>query len=440
MSELIVMHFIELVKYYIIFSCMLHGKIKTKKNLLFGVLVIICSTGCLFILNENNSYAVSIIAILLLVFVVYEGNISNKIMLYLLAVLFVNYCDSLAMVLLGLAYKKDPTWFFINTTKSIKIVEGCLAIVGLLILAKIFHKRKINWIKRKISFMQCALLSMAMIGLYIILGTMLIYIQYIDSINTKRAHIIIGASTILIIVCILAFFLYSSHLKKENDLKTKNIEVQEENDGLRLALYANMEMMDDDMRKYRHDNRHHRAILMELASNGDVEEIKDYLAQLSEQDEDLKKKNVLYTGNYMVDAIINGIIAKEAYEDVKFQCEGKLPRKLLIQDVDLSGLLSNGLENAAEACLHSNGDKCILFKAANYENMVHFEIKNTYDSARYKALSKGDFETTKKDNEYHGYGIESMRRVVKKYDGKLEYIVEPEWVITDIYLQQKDEI
>ena len=55
-------------------------------------------------------------------------------------------------------------------------------------------------------------------------------------------------------------------------------------------------------------------------------------------------------------------------------------------------------------------------------------------------MSKEDFETTKKDSEYHGYGIESMRRIVKKYDGKLEYIVEPEWVITDIYLQQKDEI
>lgn len=49
-------------------------------------------------------------------------------------------------------------------------------------------------------------------------------------------------------------------------------------------------MMDDDMRQYRHDNRHHRAVLRELASKGDLEEIKDYLVQLSEQDEDLKKK------------------------------------------------------------------------------------------------------------------------------------------------------
>lgn len=406
MGTLIIIHIIELVKYYIIFTYILHGKIKTKKNMLYGILIIMCSIGCLFVLNESNLYAISIIVILLLVLVVYDGYICNKIMLYLLTVLFVNYCDSLAMILLGMLYKKDPVCFFINTTKSIKIGEGCLAIIGL----------------------------------YIIMGTMLIYIQYMDAINKERAHFIIGVAAALILSCILAFFLYSNHLKKENDLKTKNIEAQKENDGLRLALYANMEMMDDDMRQYRHDNRHHRAVLRELASKGDLEEIKDYLVQLSEQDEDLKKKNVLYTGNYMVDAIINGIIAKEAYSDVKFHCEGKLPRKLMIQDVDLSGLLSNGLENAAEACLHSNGDKCVLFKAASYENMIHFEIKNTYDSTRYKALSKGDFETTKKNSEYHGYGIESMRCVVKKYDGKLEYIVEPEWVITDIYLQQKDEI
>ena len=413
MGTLIIIHIIELVKYYIIFTYILHGKIKTKKNMLYGILIIMCSIGCLFVLNESNLYAISIIVILLLVLVVYDGYICNKIMLYLLTVLFVNYCDSLAMILLGMLYKKDPVCFFINTTKSIKIGEGCLAIIGLLFIAII---------------------------LLFIIVLLFIYIQYMDAINKERAHFIIGVAAALILSCILAFFLYSNHLKKENDLKTKNIEVQEENDGLRLALYANMEMMDDDMRQYRHDNRHHRAVLRELASKGDLEEIKDYLVQLSEQDEDLKKKNVLYTGNYMVDAIINGIIAKEAYSDVKFHCEGKLPRKLMIQDVDLSELLSNGLENAAEACLHSNGDKCVLFKAASYENMIHFEIKNTYDSARYKALSKGDFETTKKDSEYHGYGIESMRRVVKKYDGKLEYSVEPEWVITDIYLQQKDEI
>lgn len=377
----------------------------------------------------------------LILLCLYEGKYKNKIILFLLTWISVNYLDTICYLFLGGAIRDNVVWYYSHAPVNIKLIENIVAEFIILLVAWIYtrnnHKR---WFEAKLNIRQCILLLGAMLGLYIVFITFILFMAYGAPDKRNLLNIILIASAIITISCILAFFLYSNHLKKENDLKTKNIEVQEENDGLRLALYANMEMMDDDMRQYRHDNRHHRAVLRELASKGDLEEIKDYLAQLSEQDEDLKKKNVLYTGNYMVDAIINGIIAKEAYSDVKFHCEGKLPRKLMIQDVDLSELLSNGLENAAEACLHSNGDKCVLFKAASYENMIHFEIKNTYDSARYKALSKGDFETTKKDSEYHGYGIESMRRVVKKYDGKLEYSVEPEWVITDIYLQQKDEI
>lgn len=112
MGTLIIIHIIELVKYYIIFTYILHGKIKTKKNMLYGILIIMCSIGCLFVLNESNLYAISIIVILLLVLVVYDGYICNKIMLYLLTVLFVNYCDSLAMILLGMLYKKRSCMFF----------------------------------------------------------------------------------------------------------------------------------------------------------------------------------------------------------------------------------------------------------------------------------------------------------------------------------------
>ena len=130
------------------------------------------------------------------------------------------------------------------------------------------NKRKINWFVRQISIMQCTLLSGAMAGLYFVLATMILFVAYGEPNHRYKLYILLATATLLTISCILAFFLYSNHLKKENDLKTKNIEAQEENDGLRLALYANMEMMDDDMRQYRHDNRHHRAVLRELASKG----------------------------------------------------------------------------------------------------------------------------------------------------------------------------
>ncbi len=37
-------------------------------------------------------------------------------------------------------------------------------------------------------------------------------------------------------------------------------------------------------------------------------------------------------------------------------------------------------------------------------------------------------------------GIQNMERVVKSYNGRMEYNVDPEWVTVDIFLQQKDEI
>lgn len=441
MNLIIITNIVEIIKFFIIFSIMLKGKIYRSKRLWIGCLIVFAEVIFFSFCLKNDDFIISIIIFGSALSVMYNGNAKNKILLFMLAILLVNYVDTLCYGIMGILLHGNVWWYFIHSIQNI-VIYGSIFVIAVLAAISVVYTKIVNknWLVCQIQIFQCLLLNGAMIGLYAIIMIIPLFTVYGDIIIKSRLYILLTVSTVLTLSCILAFFLYSNHLKKENDLKTKNIEVQEENDGLRLALYANMEMMDDDMRQYRHDNRHHRAVLRELASKGDLEEIKDYLAQLSEQDEDLKKKNMLYTGNYMVDAIINGIIAKEAYSDVKFHCEGKLPRKLMIQDVDLSGLLSNGLENAAEACLHSNGDKCVLFKAAGYENMIHFEIKNTYDSTRYKALSKGDFETTKKDSEYHGYGIESMRRVVKKYDGKLEYIVEPEWVITDIYLQQKDEI
>lgn len=438
---LFLINMFEIIKYFTVFLFIFRGKMYKNNRIIFGILALALLLLIQTFGLKSDSAIFSVFAILIILGIIIIGKWKNKVILFLLTWIFINYLDTICYFLMGIAIKKNAIWYYAYNPGDLKLLESIFAELIIIIIAIICRKKAIgNWFERKLQIVQSMLLIGAMLGFYIVLIAFTVFRTYGEPSYQNRLNITLIFFILLTISCILAFFLYSNHLKKENDLKTKNIEVQEENDGLRLALYANMEMMDDDMRQYRHDNRHHRAVLSELASKGDLEEIKDYLAQLSEQDEDLKKKNVLYTGNYMVDAIINGIIAKEAYSDVKFHCEGKLPRKLMIQDVDLSELLSNGLENAAEACLHSNGDKCVLFKAASYENMIHCEIKNTYDSTRYKALSKGDFETTKKDSEYHGYGIESMRRIVKKYDGKLEYIVEPEWVITDIYLQQKDEI
>ncbi len=108
---------------------------------------------------------------------------------------------------------------------------------------------------------------------------------------------------------------------------------------------------------------------------------------------------------------------------MEFQCVGKLPEKLYIEAVDICGVLANALENAMEASLGSKIKQCVSMKTGCYENIVTFQIKNTYDSEKYAELSKGQFATSKNEDG-HGYGISNMYRIAKQYAGRIEYTVE----------------
>ena len=105
------------------------------------------------------------------------------------------------------------------------------------------------------------------------------------------------------------------------------------------------------------------------------------------------------------------------------RCVGKLPEKLYIEAVDICGVLANALENAMEASLGSKIKQCVSMKTGCYENIVTFQIKNTYDSEKYAELSKGQFATSKNEDG-HGYGISNMYRIAKQYAGRIEYTVE----------------
>ena len=46
--------------------------------------------------------------------------------------------------------------------------------------------------------------------------------------------------------------------------------------------------------------------------------------------------------------------------------------------------------------------------------------------------------TTKKDKDYHGYGLKSIRRTVKKYDGFVTISTEDDWFSLKILIPLRD--
>ncbi len=173
--------------------------------------------------------------------------------------------------------------------------------------------------------------------------------------------------------------------------------------------YAEVENMYDKMRGWRHDYRHHIQTMKVHMANGEYDEIGRYLDML---DDDLTNvETVIKTGNRMADAILNSKLSLAAQKDIKIKAEAKIPVSLTVSEIDLCVVIGNLLDNAIEACMELPPEERLI--------RIYMEMKGNY---LYIALTntaggkkKSSLRTSK--GEGHGFGINRVDTVVKKYGG-----------------------
>ncbi len=173
--------------------------------------------------------------------------------------------------------------------------------------------------------------------------------------------------------------------------------------------YAEVENMYDKMRGWRHDYRHHIQTMKVHMSNGEYDEIGRYLDML---DDDLTNvETVIKTGNRMADAILNSKLSLAAQKNIKIKAEAKIPVSLTVSEIDLCVVIGNLLDNAIEACMELPPEERLI--------RIYMEMKGNY---LYIALTntaggkkKSSLRTSK--GEGHGFGINRVDAVVKKYGG-----------------------
>lgn len=93
-----------------------------------------------------------------------------------------------------------------------------------------------------------------------------------------------------------------------------------------------------------------------------------------------------------------------------------LPEHININDIDLISLYTNLFDNAIEACQHVNEqEKVIIIQSRVIHDHLVIDIKNSYNSV----FIKPHFFTTKKDTIHHGFGMQIINMIIKKYHGTL---------------------
>lgn len=103
-----------------------------------------------------------------------------------------------------------------------------------------------------------------------------------------------------------------------------------------------------ESRRARHDFRHHRMVLQDMADRNDLHGIQTYLAEYNVEHADTPSKT--YSNNPTVNAVVAYYAGHAEAAGIRFTARVQLPEHLLIPDPVFCVLLGNLLENAVDAC------------------------------------------------------------------------------------------
>lgn len=123
------------------------------------------------------------------------------------------------------------------------------------------------------------------------------------------------------------------------------------------------------------------------------------------------------SGNSTVDAVINAKYATAKEYGIAFRLQICVPEEMPVTPRDLGIVIGNALDNAVTAVRECTAAKKVIHISMGVKkNALVMVMKNPYEHAIIKNR-EGDFLSTKPEKRRHGYGIRSIRRIAKAYDG-----------------------
>lgn len=190
--------------------------------------------------------------------------------------------------------------------------------------------------------------------------------------------------------------------------------------GVQTSQMATLQYNLDQLKKTRHDYRHHlitiKGLLEEQKPDCALEYINEYLGSFE------ALSTVQYCSNISSNAILNYYIHLARNQGIGVETSISLPEALPMPDTDFCTILGNLLSNAVEACeRQTSGIPSIAINIGQAgKSMIALSIRNTYTHAI--RLKDGRFLSSKRDD--LGTGTSSVRYLVERYHGILKFTYE----------------
>ncbi len=301
---------------------------------------------------------------------------------------FYAYQDSVALQMFDITLSKLAYYFI------------CLFFIG------VFSKNKIN-MQNKSVFWQLMIMPIASLFAMFVFR----YISLNAALSNIAKVLCSVASVFLLISNIIVFVVYEHSIKNSAELyELKSISQKQEIEKQYLDV---LEQNNKNLKIFTHDIKNHLEQISNLTANA---EISRYISKLYGTVN--QYNNIAISGNKILDVIISKYNTLCANKNISISVNVKTANLTDIEDTDLSAILNNALDNAVEAAQQSK-NRMISVDIYTKKLFEMIKIQNSCDVA--PITQNRRLLTSKKEKSLHGFGIESITRTIKEYDGILDW-------------------
>lgn len=396
--------------------------------IILGINIALTLTFNHFISYEGILGGLRIFINFLLALLLLKGSLFEKI--------FVPLSLDICALLISFMTLKSLGWIFNETIEEMIENRGLIRILNLFITKSLlfvitramFKLKGVN--RYSFSFTECTAISIIFV-ITMLIGLGIFRIDINAGISSETPMTIwIGIG--LVAINVLTYILMK-RISEKNIEKTELIIDKMQNELYRTQ-YEEAEKKYDEMNKIRHDMKNHLQCISSLLDDKEYEKANSYIADMIKNKLNFEIKQI-NTGNRVVDAISNAKLTQCKSENILTIIDaGSIETS--IDDIDMCSLLGNIFDNAIEACRKVDKNKEIHFKISQKKGYINIIMKNSVQNSVIENNPK--FQTTKKHKDIHGYGIKSIKSIVKKYNGMMELFEQDGFFIADIWVSCKD--
>ena len=228
---------------------------------------------------------------------------------------------------------------------------------------------------------------------------------------------IINRLFLLVIILLVILFFSILFFYYMGILYHKNIELLEENkqkqfEKQQFELLSNTNQL---LRTWKHDFQNHLSVLKIMVKKQDFTSVQNYLNSINKE----MNQNTwqIQTGNNVLDAVLTSKLSKIQSYDINFTHSVFLPDGLPLNNLELTSLMGNLLDNAIESCanLDSSHKRSICLDIKPYNQFLYINLSNS-SAGKHRYNFFNELISTKQE-EGHGIGLRRIQHIVTEANG-----------------------